>query len=89
MTTETTHTGGIHERVTALLEERLGLLPEEVTRDAKFKEDLGLDSLDMVELLTLVETETGQDVDDGTAPSMATVGDVIDYLAAHGGGDAT
>ncbi|WP_206281725.1 acyl carrier protein [Streptomyces agglomeratus] len=83
MTTGITSTGAILERVTAMLEEKLGLLPEEVTPQARFKEDLGLDSLDMVELLTIVETELGTAVDDEVALSLATIGDVLDYLAAH------
>ncbi|MGH3310343.1 MAG: acyl carrier protein [Streptomyces sp.] len=86
MTTGITSTGAILERVTAMLEERLGLLPEEITLEARFKQDLGLDSLDMVELLTIVEAETGEPVEDGTALAMTTIGDVVDYLSEHGTG---
>ncbi|WP_158711042.1 phosphopantetheine-binding protein [Streptomyces albus] len=87
MTTGISRTGTISERVTALLQEKLGLLPEEITPEARFKEDLGLDSLDMVELLTIVEVETGAPVEDDTALSMATIGDVIGHLSERGTGE--
>ncbi|MEV6425137.1 acyl carrier protein [Streptomyces sp. NPDC051662] len=87
MNTGVTAAGAILERLTALLEEKLGLLPEEISPEAKFKEDLGLDSLDMVELLTIVEAETGAPVEDETALAMTTIGDVIDYLSASGTGE--
>lgn len=87
VTTGTTSADAIYERVAAMLEDKLGLLPEEITLDARFKDDLGLDSLDMVELLTIMEIETGAPVEDDTALSMATIGDVIEYLAEHGAGE--
>ncbi|MEV8396075.1 MULTISPECIES: acyl carrier protein [unclassified Streptomyces] len=86
MNTGVTSAGPILERLTAMLEEKLGLLPEEISPEAKFKEDLGLDSLDMVELLTIVEAETGAPVEDETALAMTTIGDVVDYLSAFGTG---
>ncbi|MER8071079.1 acyl carrier protein [Streptomyces sp. NPDC094034] len=87
MNTGVTSAGAILERLTATLEEKLGLLPEEISPEAKFKEDLGLDSLDMVELLTIVEDETGAPVEDETALAMTTIGDVVDYLSAFGTGE--
>ncbi len=87
VTTGTTAADAIYERVAAMLEDKLGLLPEEITLDARFKDDLGLDSLDMVELLTIMEIETGAPVEDDTALSMGTIGDVIEYLAEHGAGE--
>ncbi|PZH06854.1 acyl carrier protein [Streptomyces sp. NTH33] len=86
MTTGTTPADAILHRVSELLEEKLGLLPEEITPQARFKEDLGLDSLDMVELLTIMESESGQPVDDDAMPGLTTVGDVVGYLVAHGNG---
>lgn len=87
VTTGITSAGAILERVTALLEDKLGLLPEEITPAARMKDDLGLDSLDMVELLTMVEAETGALVEEDAALSMKTIGDVIDYLFEHGTGE--
>ncbi|MET9109276.1 acyl carrier protein [Streptomyces zhihengii] len=86
MTTGTTSADAILHRVSELLEEKLGLLPEEITAEARFKDDLGLDSLDMVELLTIMETESGRPVDDDAVLGLATVGDVVGYLVAHGSG---
>lgn len=76
------------ERMTTLLGERLGLLAEEITPQARFKEDLGMDSLDMVELLTIVEEESGiaLDAPDESFRSMSTVGGVIDFLVTSGTG---
>ncbi|GHA43994.1 acyl carrier protein [Streptomyces spiroverticillatus] len=87
MTTGTTSADAILVRVAAMLEDKLGLLPEEIVPEARFTNDLGLDSLDMVELLTIMEAETGSPVEDDTAHAMNTIGDVITYLVEHGAGE--
>ncbi|MGW3498271.1 phosphopantetheine-binding protein [Streptomyces sp. NPDC001020] len=86
MTIGTTAADAVRHRVSALLEQKLGLLPEEIIPQARFKEDLGLDSLDMVELLTIMEAESGRPVDDAAAPGLTTIDDVVGYLVAHGSG---
>ncbi|MEV4442536.1 acyl carrier protein [Streptomyces sp. NPDC049577] len=70
----------VEQQITDFLVDRLGLLPEEVTPKARLKEDLGLDSLDMVELVTIVESRLGLTVDDTTAESLRSLGDVVAYI---------
>ncbi|WP_322974605.1 acyl carrier protein [Actinacidiphila epipremni] len=86
MTTDATPADLLRNRIADVLVDRLGLLPEEVVPEARFKEDLGMDSLDMVELLTVVEEELGEPLDspDDTLSSLATIGDVADFLLARG-----
>ncbi|MBB4895512.1 acyl carrier protein [Streptomyces olivoverticillatus] len=73
----------VEQQITDFLVDRLGLLPEEVTPQARLKEDLGLDSLDMVELVTIVESRLGLSVDDEAAESLRSLGDVVSYIEAQ------
>ncbi|MFI9118350.1 acyl carrier protein [Streptomyces bikiniensis] len=75
--------GTIEQRIVGLMVERMGLEPEELTSDARFKEDLGLDSLDMVELVSALEDELGVPVDDEVAASLTSLGSVVAYVEAH------
>ena len=63
--------------------ERLGLLQEEITPTSRFKEDLGLDSLDMVELVSVLEGELGMEVDDTAVESLATLDDAVAYIESR------
>ena len=74
----------ILDHMRTLLAERLGLLPDEVVPEARFTDDLGLDSLDMVELLTIMEEQQGSAIDDESARSLTTVGQAVDHLVRHG-----
>lgn len=71
------------EKVKAIVEEQLGVKPEQVTREAKFVDDLGADSLDEVELVMAYEEEFGVDIPDEEAVKLITVGDVVAYLEAN------
>ena len=73
----------IYERVRAMLVENLGIVAEEVTVDANLRNDLGLDSLDLFELLTLLEDKLGIEVDEEEARSMYSVQDVITFIERH------
>ena len=68
------------EKVAAMLAEYLGVNVEEITRESDIKKDLKADSLVLVELLFNLEDETGSTVEDEAAKSLATVGDVVDYI---------
>lgn len=68
------------ERVQAIIVEQLGVDEAEVTRDARFREDLEADSLDLVELIMAFEEEFGGEISDEEAQEIATVGDAIDYI---------
>jgi acyl carrier protein len=71
------------QRLAGVLVERLGLEPEELTPDARFREDLGLDSLDMVELVSALENELSVPVSDEMALSLTSLGEVVAYVDAQ------
>jgi acyl carrier protein len=58
----------------------LGVKSEEVTRDARFREDLGADSLDLVELIMEFEDRFGGTISDEEAQQIETVGQAVDYV---------
>jgi acyl carrier protein len=73
----------IEEKVNALVAEKLGVDRAEVTPDAVFIEDLGADSLDLVELIMAMEEEFGFEIADEDAEKLRTVGDVINFIKAR------
>ena len=70
----------IDQRVKDIIVEQLGVKPDQVTPEAKFIEDLGADSLDIVELIMALEEEFGIEVPDEQAEKLLNVGDVIKYI---------
>jgi acyl carrier protein len=80
----------IEEKVKDIIVEQLGVNPEQVTPQASFIEDLGADSLDIVELVMAFEEEFSVEVPDEDAEKLQTVGDVVKYIEerakAAGGG---
>jgi len=70
----------IEEKVKDIIVEQLGVTQEQVTPPASFIEDLGADSLDIVELVMAFEEEFGVEVPDEDAEKLQTVGDVIKYI---------
>ncbi|WP_030671460.1 acyl carrier protein [Streptomyces sp. NRRL B-1347] len=72
----------IEERVKRIIVEQLNVKPEEVTNDASF-EELGADSLDLVELGTALEFEFSTDIPDEDAERITTVQVLIDWMKAH------
>ena len=73
----------IDQRVKDIIVEQLGVKPDQVTPEAKFVEDLGADSLDIVELIMALEEEFGIEVPDEQAEKLLNVGDVIKYIEEH------
>lgn len=73
----------IEQRVKDIIVEQLGVKPDQVAMDAKFVEDLGADSLDIVELIMALEEEFGYEIPDEEAEKLLTVGDVIKYIEDH------
>ncbi|WP_461830065.1 acyl carrier protein [Aquifex sp.] len=76
----------LEERVKEIIAEQLGVEKEKITPEAKFIEDLGADSLDVVELIMAFEEEFGIEIPDEDAEKIQTVGDVIAYLKEKVGG---
>lgn len=70
----------IEQKVKDIIVEQLSVNPEQVTPEAKFIEDLGADSLDVVELVMAFEEEFGVEVPDEDAEKLLTVGDVVKYI---------
>ena len=68
------------DRVKKIVVEHLGVEAEKVTEDASFIDDLGADSLDIVELVMEFEKEFNIDIPDEDAEKMRTVGDAVAYL---------
>lgn len=70
----------VESRVKALIHELSGRVPPEVTLATRFEEDLGMDSLDVVELVIEIEDEFGIHVPDRIAADIETVGDLVAAL---------
>ena len=70
----------ILERVKKVTVEELGVKEEEVVESASFQEDLGADSLDVVELVVAFEDEFGIDIPDEEVGEIKTVGDATRYI---------
>jgi len=68
------------ERVKDIIVKQLGVKPEEVTDDASFTDDLGADSLDLVEVVMALEEEFGAQIPDEDAEKIKTVGDAVKYI---------
>lgn len=73
------------ERVYEIIEEQLHLMGMELTEDLNLKDDLGADSIDLVELVMAFEEEYGISVDNEDMDrKVRTVGDIIEYLKEQG-----
>ncbi len=68
------------DRVKKIVVEHLGVEQEKVTEEASFIDDLGADSLDIVELVMAFEEEFGVEIPDDAAEKITTVKDAIDYI---------
>ena len=73
----------VDRRVIEIIVEQLGVSEEEVTMEASFIEDLGADSLDLVELIMAMEEEFGIEISDEDAEKIQTVQDVVNYINEH------
>lgn len=70
----------IYERVKELIAEQLGIEEEEITLESSFVDDLGADSLDIVELIMAIEEEFDIEIPDEDAEKMITVNDAVAYV---------
>ncbi len=76
--------GTTFERIKAIIVELLGVDPAKVTMEARFREDLEADSLDLVELIMAFEDKFGGEISDEDAQKITTVGEAVTYLESHG-----
>ena len=70
----------VFEKVKEIIVEQLGVTESSVTNDASFIDDLGADSLDIVELIMALEEEFDMEIPDADAEKIVTVNDVVEYI---------
>ena len=73
----------VQEKVTKIIVDLLGVDESKVVPEARFREDLEADSLDLVELIMAFEDEFGGEISDEEAQKITTVGEAINYLDSH------
>jgi acyl carrier protein len=73
----------VFDKVKKIIVDQLGVEEEQVTEDASFIEDLGADSLDIVELIMAMEEEFGIEIPDEDAEKISTVKDAVAYIQEH------
>ena len=74
----------VFERVKKIIVDQLGVDPVKVVAEARFREELGADSLDLVELIMAFEEEFGGTISDEEAQGIKTVGEAVEYLDKRG-----
>ena len=74
------NTEEVFEKVKGIIVEQLGVAEASVTMEASFIDDLGADSLDIVELVMALEEEFDIEIPDADAEIVTTVGDVVEYI---------
>jgi acyl carrier protein len=73
----------VEKKVKEIVAEQLGKDANEITTGASFIDDLGADSLDIVELVMKMEEEFGIEIPDEDAEKIKTVNDVVEYIKGH------
>jgi len=71
------------EQIKAIIVDILGVPPEKVTLEARVREDLEADSLDLVELIMAMEDRFGGEISDEDAQKITTVGEAVKYVETH------
>jgi len=71
----------VEEKVKNIIVDQLGVSADEVLPSASFVDDLGADSLDLVELIMVFEEEFGQEIPDEDAETIQTVQDAVNYIS--------
>ena len=73
----------VADKVKSIIVEQLGVEADEVTSEASFTEDLGADSLDIVELVMAFEEEFGLEIPDEDAEKITRVKEAVEYIESH------
>ena len=76
-------TGNVEQKVKGIIAEQLGVAEDEIKTTSSFIEDLGADSLDIVELVMQMEEEFEVEIPDEEAENIKAVGDAINYINTH------
>jgi acyl carrier protein len=76
-------TSNIEGKVKSIIADQLGVGEDEIKPESSFIEDLGADSLDIVELVMAMEEEFEVEIPDEEAENIKTVGDAINYINTH------
>lgn len=71
------------EKVRDIIANQLSVKPEQVTEKSNIAEDLGADSLDLVEILMSLEDEFGVSIPDEAIPQIKTIKDVVEFIDSH------
>ncbi|MBQ2696017.1 MAG: acyl carrier protein [Clostridia bacterium] len=71
------------EKIVKIISEQLGVDASSITKETALVDDLGADSLDVVELIMAMEEEFDMEIADGEADGIKTVGDILDYIKAN------
>jgi acyl carrier protein len=74
----------IEARLKSIIAEQLGISEDQIKPESRFIEDLGADSLDIVELVMAMEEEFATNIPDEDAEKIQTVQDADEYIKAHG-----
>ncbi|OPJ61777.1 acyl carrier protein [Clostridium oryzae] len=73
----------IFDKVKEILADKLSLEEDEISMESSFIDDLGADSLDIVELIMALEDEFDIEIPDEEVEKISTVGDIVEYIRAH------
>lgn len=73
----------IFEKVQKIIAEQLGIDKEEITEESQIVDDLGADSLDVIELLMMLEEEFDIEISDEEAEKLSTVGEIVEYVKCN------
>ncbi|MBS2029550.1 MAG: acyl carrier protein [Deltaproteobacteria bacterium] len=73
----------VEQKVKSIIAEQLGVGEDEIKPESNFIDDLGADSLDIVELVMAMEEEFEVEIPDDEAENIKTVGDAINYINSH------
>ncbi len=77
------NTEEVFEKVKGIIVNQLGVADATVTMESSFIDDLGADSLDIVELVMALEEEFDMEIPDSDAEKVVTVSDVVEYIKEH------